>query len=46
MNVVRHLAIGPDLDAEAAAGFREPVAMEGIVALLEEDALPAGRRAG
>ncbi len=40
MDVVRHLAIGPDFDAEAAAGFAEPVAIESIVALLEEDALP------
>ena len=30
----------PDLDAEAAAGFPEPVAIESIVALLEEDTLP------
>ena len=40
VNVVRRLAIGPDLDGEAAAGFPEPVAVESIVALLEEDALP------
>jgi len=32
------LAIGPDLDAEAVAGFA--VAIESIVALLEEDPLP------
>ncbi len=42
MNVVRHLAIRPDLDAEAAAGFPEPVAIESIVALLEDNVLPPG----
>jgi hypothetical protein len=40
MDVVRHVTIGPDLDAEAAAGFPEPGAIESIVAPLEEDARP------
>ena len=36
MDVVRHLAIGSDRDAEAAAGLGEPVAIERVVAVLEE----------
>ncbi len=39
VNVVGHLAIGPDLDAEATAGPSEPIAIERIVAVLEKDAL-------
>ena len=39
MDVVGHQAIGPDLDAEATAGFGEPIAIERIVAVLEKDAL-------
>ncbi len=37
--MVGHLAIGPDLDAEATAGPGEPMAIERIVAVLEKDAL-------
>ena len=41
MDVVRHQAIGPAGDAEAPAGFGEPVLVERIVAVLEENPLAA-----
>ncbi len=39
VDVIGHLAIGPDLDAELPAGFGEPVAIEGVVVVAEEDPL-------
>ena len=39
MDGVGHLAIGPDLDAELAAGFAEPVAIDGEVVVAEENPL-------
>jgi hypothetical protein len=39
MNVIGHLAIGPDLDAEPPAGFAKPIAIERVIAVLEEYAL-------
>jgi len=41
VNVVGHLAIGPDRDAEAPAALGEPVAIERIVVGRREDALAA-----
>ena len=39
VDVIGHLAIGPDLDADLAAGFGGPVAIEGVVVVAEEDPL-------
>ncbi len=39
VDVIGHLAIGPDLDAELAAGLSQPVAIEGAVVVAEEDTL-------
>ena len=39
--MIGHLAIGPYGHAEAAAGFREPIPIEGIVAVLIEYPLAA-----
>jgi len=41
MHVVGHQAIGPDLDAEFGAGRGEPIAIEGVVLVAEENALAA-----
>ena len=41
MDVIGHQAIGPAGDAEAPAGFGEPVLVEPVVVGLEEDPLAA-----
>jgi hypothetical protein len=39
MHVVRHEAVGPDRDAALAAGGRQQIPIERVVAILEEHAL-------
>jgi hypothetical protein len=39
VHVVRHLAIGPHLDPEPLARFREPIAIKRVAGVLGENAL-------